>query len=647
MASIRIPSLAFLCALGVLSGEHALAQDLTPRAVPQDKTVLIVNAVVHPISTPAIPCGFVVFSEGQIRQVGALSKMPEHSAPRGAATPSSPPEKLVPKTDVSSPASNAPTSDPQEIIRRMRDAARAQGINTQSPQLTGTNTITADPSGDGETHFEFKESVPLISLLLYLSDELKMTPDFEDGDLAGCKVWLDGSITLRTPDVMTVFRAALQESGYTLTKDDAAGKLVLRRANRGGPPPIPADIRIIDAKGKHVYPGLIGVFTQLGLTEIQSVRAMSDFAETGGITPEVRAVTAVNPDSTLLPVTRSAGEMIAGVFPSGGSMPGRAGVIRLDGWTVADMTIRDDAGLVVNWPIARTINAPWMNQSEDEQRRGNDKNLRAIEDMLTGAKAYAAAKAAGKQTTTDIRYEAMLGLWAGVLARESGVSPLSKSVTVEMEITDTKVAAKGLMPVFIHAQDYDQIQQAVTVCAKHGLKCVIIGGRDAPLCADLLKRHNVSVIVDGTFKFPKRDDAPYDDAYTLPARLEAAGIKWCLASGEETAHERNLSNAAGMAVAYGLDHEAGLRSITLSSAEALGIADKYGSIAMDKSATLIVTDGDVLDVMSHVTMAFLDGREVNLSDKQKVLNERYRGKYKLDGATPTGAGSGAAAPRSK
>ena len=119
------------------------------------------------------------------------------------------------------------------------------------------------------------------------------------------------------------------------------------------------------------------------------------------------------------------------------------------------------------------------------------------------------------------------------------------------------------------------------------------------------------------------------------------------ASGEETAHERNLSNAAGLAVAYGLDHEAGVRGITLSSAEVLGIADKYGSIAMDKSATLIVTDGDVLDVMSHVTMAFLDGREVNLSDKQKVLDERYRGKYKLEVAPPASPGTGAAAPRSK
>ncbi len=448
MPSIKLPFLAFLSALCVLSGETAFAQDLTPRSAAQDKPVVVINATIHPISAPAIEKGFVLFDRGIITGVGAIETL----------------------------------------------------------------------------------------------DSRKVDP-----------TW-----------------------------------------------------RVIDAKGRHVYPGLIGASTQLGLTEMQSVRASSDFAETGGVTPEVRAVSAVNPDSTLLPVTRSAGELIAGVFPSGGTIPGRAGVIRLDGWTVADMTIRDQAGLVVNWPVTRTINAPWMNQTEEEQRKGMDKTQRIIEEMIAGAKAYAGAKGARGTQAADIRYEGMAGIFVGA---------------------GTSAAAQ--LPLFIHAQDYDQIQQSVTLCVKHGLRCVIVGGRDAPLCADLLKRNSVAVIVDGTFKFPKRDDAPYDDAFTLPARLHAAGIKFCIASGEETAHERNLSNAAGMAAAYGLDHEQALRAITLSSAEVLGIADKYGSLAADKSATLIVTDGDVLDVLSHVTMAFLDGREVNLSNKQKVLEERYRGKYQV------------------
>ncbi|HVU65320.1 MAG TPA: amidohydrolase family protein [Phycisphaerales bacterium] len=450
MTSLKRVLSGFLCALGVLCGERAQAQDLTPRSKPQGRPVAIINATIHPIGEKAIENGFVLFTDGKINGLGTVGP-------------------------------------------------------TTSTQWEGGN-------------------------------------------------W-----------------------------------------------------RVIDAKGMHVYPGLIGARTQLGLTEMQAVRASNDLSETGGITPEVRAITAVNPDSTLLPVTRSAGEMIAGVFPTGGPIPGRIGVIRLDGWTVPDMTVRDDAGLVINWPMTRVINAWWMNKSEDEQRKDIDRNLRTIEEMVSGARAYAAAKAAGKQPSADIRFDAMAGIFAGA----------------------TGQAADAQKRVFVDAQEYDQIQQAVMMCAKHGLRCTIVGGRDAPMCADLLKRHDVSVIVDGTYKFPRRDDSPYDDAFTLPARLEAAGVKWCLASGEETAHERNLAPVAGMAVAYGLDHEAGLRAITLSAAEILGIADRYGSIALDKSATLIIADGDILDTTTNVTGAFLDGREVDLSNKQRVLEQRYREKYGL------------------
>ena len=484
MNTRTIPLLAFLGALGVLSGEPALAQDLTPRSMAQDKPVAIVNATIHPIGAKEIPNGFVLFDQGRITDVGAID-------------------------------ANKPVSE-----------------------------------------------------------------------------------------------------GY----------------------------RLIDAKGKHIYPGLIGANTELGLTEMQSVRASNDMAETGGVTPEVQAITAINPDSTLLPVTRSAGELLAAVLPSGGLIPGRAGVIRLDGWTVPDMTVFADAGLVINWPMTRTINAWWMNTPEDEQRKGIEKNLRAIEDMIAGARAYALAKDSHQQPAADIRYESMRGIFGSFIG--TGITGLGESKPDSApETPDPKPETR--LPIFIHAQDYDQIQQAVTVCAKYGLRCIVVGGRDAPLCADLLKRHHVSVIIDGTFKFPKRDDSPYDDAYTLPARLEQAGLKWCLASGEETAHERNLSNAAGMAVAYGLDHEAALRSITLSSAEILGVADRYGSITPGKSATLIVTDGDVLDVSNHVVMAFLDGREVNLSDKQKALDQRYREKYRLSETPPNGTGTAAASPAGK
>lgn len=376
----------------------------------------------------------------------------------------------------------------------------------------------------------------------------------------------------------------------------------------------------LSGKGMRVYPGLIAPYTQLGLIETAAVRATLDYGEVGSMTPEVRAVVAVNPDSTLIPVTRSNGVLTAGVFPltnpggqisyfdgPGGMMPGRAGVLRLDGWTWEDMTVRDDIGVVMNWPQARPIVAWWMNKSEEEQQKDINLQAERWERFFSDAAAYVAARekpadetARGTTLPTDLRFEAMRSVLKG---------------------------AKDQRPVFIFANDVDQITQAVQFCAKHGLRCVLIGGHDAPLCAELLKRHAVSVIVPGTIRFPKRDDAPFDDAYSLPARLEELGVKWTMASGEEAAHERNLPYSAALAAAYGLDPRAAIRAITLSAAEVLGIAKTHGSLESGKSATLFICDGDPLEIPTRIQRAFIDGREIDLRNKQTELDRKYREKY--------------------
>lgn len=362
----------------------------------------------------------------------------------------------------------------------------------------------------------------------------------------------------------------------------------------------------LDAVGMHVYPGLFGPYTQQGLLEIQSVRATIDTSETGGITPEVRATVAVNPDSTVLPVTRANGVLLAGVFPDGGIIPGRCGVIRLDGWTRPDLTVREDSGVVLRWPNMRPVNAWWNTRSDDEQLKEIKANLDAITKVFDTAQAYATAKAADPASPTDLRWEAMRSVFPPAKGAPAGT-------------------------LFVHADDIDQINAAVTFCADRGIRCVLVGGRDAALCAPLLQEHHVSVLVSGTFVMPRRDDAPYDDGYTLPKRLFDAGIPFAIAGGDETAHERNLPYAAAMAVAHGLPQEAALRAITLSPAEMLGVADLYGSLEQGKSATLIVSNGNPLEVETHVTHAFIDGRQINLSNKQTELAKKYRERYRQTG----------------
>ncbi|MCC6321818.1 MAG: amidohydrolase family protein [Phycisphaerales bacterium] len=374
---------------------------------------------------------------------------------------------------------------------------------------------------------------------------------------------------------------------------------------------------MIDATGKHIYPGLIAAYSQIGLTEFAAVRATLDTTEVGGVTPEVRAGVAVNPDSTLIPVARSNGILLAGVFPTSGALcPGRASIMRLDGWTTESMAADMEAGLTINWPNIRPFNAPWMNRSREEQRAETDTALAAVEKLFTDARAYRDARNADATLPTDLRLEAMKPLFAPAAPASEGAAPAGNG--------------HAQKPVFILANDYDQIHSAVAFADRHKLRIVIVGGMDAHLAADLLKARDIPVIITGTHRFPKRADGDYDEPFSLPAKLHNAGggVRFAISSGEEAANERNLPYAVGTAVAHGLDRDQAVRSMTLSAAEVLGVSDRFGSLEPGKSATLFITDGDILEITTAVERAWIDGRELNLANKQTELEKKYREKYR-------------------
>ncbi len=387
------------------------------------------------------------------------------------------------------------------------------------------------------------------------------------------------------------------ERGHVMFQDG-----VITAVEAGDPPSRYAGVRI-DAQGSHIYPGMIAASTRLGLIEISAVRATRDFAETGDIAPEVRAWVSVNPDSVMFPVTRSNGVLIAGSFPSGGLIQGQASVLRMDGWTTQDMTIEPSMGLVISWPQMRPVDAWWMDQRADEQRRRRDERLRTLNNFFDEAAAYDA------------------------LRREDSGHPVDVSLEAMRRFLPT---ADNQLPVIVRCADVDQINAAVAWAAERDLRLIILGGRDAPLAADLLKEHDVPVIITGTYAFPKRDDSPYDDAFTLPLRLEEAGVRWCLApkGGNEASDVRNLPYEAALAAAHGLDPEIAMKGVTIYAAEIMGIADRYGTIEPGKSATLIITDGNPLEMMTNVELAFIDGRTIDLHNKQRELRDKYREKYR-------------------
>ncbi|MEZ6106627.1 MAG: amidohydrolase family protein [Pirellulaceae bacterium] len=146
----------------------------------------------------------------------------------------------------------------------------------------------------------------------------------------------------------------------------------------------------------------------------------------------------------------------------------------------------------------------------------------------------------------------------------------------------------------------------------------------------MLKQHEVPVIVSAVHRVPRRRHDAYDASYTLPQRLQEAGIEFCISGSDrsETWNARNLGYHAGTAVAYGLSPEDAVRSITLAPARIYGVDDRVGSLEVGKDATLIITDGNPLETETNVEWAFVQGRSVQLTSRHTRLYDKYLEKYR-------------------
>lgn len=358
----------------------------------------------------------------------------------------------------------------------------------------------------------------------------------------------------------------------------------------------PAGTETIDVSGKHVYPGLIAPNTTIGLTEIGAVDATKDISERGRNNANVQSHIAYNPDSEIIPVTRSNGITTALIVPGGSLIRGRSSLINLDGWTKEDAMEKMNLALHISWPRMSVSNAWWMEKSAEDQKKDNAENLEAVYKLFDQAKAYYTAKKADPTMDIDAKWEAMLPIFDKEL------------------------------PVFVGASDVRQIEMSIAFAKKQGIRIVIVGGREAWKVSDLLIENDIPVILSRTQASPMRRHYAYDFAYTLPKRLTDAGIKFCLSYGSAS-NVRNLPFQAGQAVAYGLSKEDALRSITLSTAEILGVDKEIGSLEVGKKATLIVSDGDIMDFLTNnVILEFIEGRKVDLDDKHKELYRKYREK---------------------
>jgi len=407
-----------------------------------------------------------------------------------------------------------------------------------------------------------------------------------------------GTYVIRNARIVTVSGADI-ENGSVVIRD---GKIEAVGATVNAPP----GAQTIDGRGLSVYPGMIDLGTSMGLVEIpQGANGTVDTAEVGDLNPNAKAVVAINPHSAHIAVTRVDGVTNTLSSPTGGLISGQAALINLLGTSPQEMAVVPYAALVINYPRVGGggfggFGGQQQASNLAETLAANERQVDQIRKMLRDAEAYGRAQDA--------------------YARDRSVPRPDHNVVLEALVP----YVRGERPVIFRADREAEIRGALKFADEMKLKPIILGGNDAWKVANLLKEKNVPVILTGIFELPAREDDTYDELYENPSKLQQAGVRFSISTGDPGAEVRNLPLYAGMAGAFGLSKTDALKAVTLYPAQILNVSDRLGSIEPGKMANLVVTDGDLLEVRTHIKYLFIDGRQVPLVSRHTELNDAFK-----------------------
>ncbi len=353
---------------------------------------------------------------------------------------------------------------------------------------------------------------------------------------------------------------------------------------------------IIDITGKHVYPGFINPNNTLGLSEIDAVRATNDYAETGAYNPEVRALTSFNTDSRVSTTVRSNGVLITQATPRSGRISGTSSILYLDGWNWEDAVLKADDGIHINWPNRFQRTGWWAEPGPTKPNEKYNEQLDELRAFLKRAQAYA--------DNPNAEFNQKLAACKGLF--------------------------DGSQNLYLHVDDAKGIMESVLFTEDAGAKKpVIVGANEAWLVVDFLSAKNIPVILERTHSLPSDSDTEIDQPFKTAKALFDNKIVFCFsyAGDMEAMGSRNLPFTAGTSVAYGLKYEEAVKALTLNAAKILGIDGVCGSLESGKDATLFVSTGDALDMMTNdVVYAYINGKAVDLDNPQKYLYRKFKGK---------------------
>lgn len=390
-----------------------------------------------------------------------------------------------------------------------------------------------------------------------------------------------GSFLLKGATVHTVTKGNVQADVHILN-----GKIKAVAPNISAA----SGTEVVDVSGKHIYPGMIDAGTNLGLVEVSSVSLTRDDNEIGEVTPHVEALTAVNPSSVLIPVTRVSGVTTVLTKPSGGIFPGTSSLISLVGYT-PDQMYAGFKGMHLNFPSSGK-RGRWDRRSDEDVKKDFEKAKKNLNDIWTKAEAYAKMNKDADVADYNPEMEAM------------------------------KPVVNGERALIVEVNKKEDILAAIEWLKEKELKVILSGVSEGYKVTKELAAAGYPVITGPMLAVPSRAEAAYDISYTNPGIMQKAGIKVAIRS-DETENVRNLPFNAGFAAAYGMGVEEALKAVTIVPAEMFGVADKYGSIEVGKMASLFVSDGDPFETKTKITDLFINGWKVPMESRHTLLYDEF------------------------
>ena len=412
-----------------------------------------------------------------------------------------------------------------------------------------------------------------------------------------------GTFVITNAKIVTVSGAVIDNGSVVI----AGGKITAVGANVS----VPGGAEKIDGKGLSVYPGMIDADTNLGLSEIgQGANGTVDVAEVGTLNAHVKAFKGVNPHTSHVNVTRVNGITTVLSAPSGGIVSGQATLINLNGSTQTEMAVEPIAGLVINFPRIAQFGGGFGGGGGG----------------FGGGQQVDFTEAIRRR---DMQVDELKKIFKEALNYGRAVEAYAKDKSLPAVQTDLKLEAmvpyvRGEKVIFFAAERERDIRAVVKFASEMKVKAIIVGGQEAWKAADDLKKNNIAVIYTNIYNLPVREDDPYDSLYEAPSKMQQAGIKYCISTGDFGGEVRDLPYHAGLAGSFGLSKEDALKSVTLYPAQILGVSDKMGSIEVGKMANVVVTDGDMLDPRTNVKYLFIEGRLLPLTSRHTELFDSFK-----------------------